>query len=95
MLAGYSKPIDNLVRDRMKNALDALEQALISQGLSTTTLHTVLMATIYTILTDAIAGHGLGCRRRLCRHVGRGGVGRMKNISNFRLVDQGHGRHIL
>jgi hypothetical protein len=27
----------NLVRDRMKNALDALEQALISQGLSTTT----------------------------------------------------------
>jgi hypothetical protein len=27
----------NLVRDRMKNALDALEQAPISQGLSTTT----------------------------------------------------------
>jgi hypothetical protein len=26
----------NLVRDRMKNALDALDQALISQGLSTT-----------------------------------------------------------
>ena len=25
----------NLVRDRMKNALDALDQALISQGLST------------------------------------------------------------
>jgi hypothetical protein len=27
----------NLVRDRMKNALDALDQALTSQGLSTTT----------------------------------------------------------
>jgi hypothetical protein len=27
----------DLVRDRMKNALDALDQSLISQGLSTTT----------------------------------------------------------
>ena len=27
----------NLIRDRMKNALDVLNQALISQGLSTTT----------------------------------------------------------